>query len=146
MAPRVAEAPAATRFGGGGAPASSGGGGGGGRGGGEEAAKEEEGVGVDAFLGQYTIALDRVVSSDASCSAAAPTGQTGMVDRSDRSRRGSPTRIQRTPTRVELRRGKRTLGCPRLGRPARAPPHAMEMREEQHIGLKKIRAKRKVKK
>ena len=37
--------------------------------------------------GQHTIALARAARSDASCSAAAPTGQTGMVDRSDRSRR-----------------------------------------------------------
>ena len=26
--------------------------------------------------------------------------------------------------------------------PVRAPPHAMETRDEQHIGLEKIRAKR----
>ena len=36
----------------------------------------------------------------------------------------------------------RTAVCPRLGRPARAPPHAIETRDEQHIGLEKIRAKR----
>ena len=36
----------------------------------------------------------------------------------------------------------RTAVCPRLGRPARAPPHAIETRDEQHIGLENIRAKR----
>ena len=40
------------------------------------------------------------------------------------------------------RRGIRTVVCPRFSRLARAPPHAMETRDEQHIGLEKIRAKR----
>ena len=48
---------------------------------------------------------------------------------------GSLTKIQRTLAREGPRQGKHTLGCSRLGRPARAPPHAMEMRDEQHIGL-----------
>ena len=54
---------------------------------------------VDAFMGQHTNALDRAAHNDAPCSAAAPTGQTGMVDWSDQSRRGSPTKIQQTPAR-----------------------------------------------
>ena len=37
------------------------------------------------------------------------------------------------------------MGCSRLRRPARAPPHAMETTDEHHIGLEKIRAKKKVK-
>ena len=48
---------------------------------------------------------------------------------------GSLTKIQQTLAREGPRQGNHTLGCPRLGRPARAPPHAMEMRDEQHIGL-----------
>ena len=36
----------------------------------------------------------------------------------------------------------RTAVCPRLGWLARAPPHAIEMRDEQHIRLEKIKAKR----
>ena len=35
----------------------------------------------------------------------------------------------------------RTAVCPRLGRPARAPPHVIEMRDEQHIGLEKTMEK-----
>ena len=47
----------------------------------------------------------------------------------------STTKIQGTLTQERLRQGKRSLGCPRLGRPARAPPHIIETRDEQHIGL-----------
>ena len=96
---------------------------------------------VDAFMGQHTNALDCAAHNDAPCSAAAPTGQTGMVDRSDRSRRGSPTRIQRTPAREGPRRGRRTLGCPRLGRPARAFSNAIEMKEEHHVEVRKAMVK-----
>jgi len=35
------------------------------------------------------------------------------------------------------------LGCPRLVRPVRASSNAMEMKEEQHVGLGKARVKRK---
>ena len=51
----------------------------------------------------------------------ARSGQTGFAGEPDE----DPTNAQ----------GKHTLGCPRLGRPARAPPHTMETRDEQHIGL-----------
>ena len=34
-------------------------------------------------------------------------------------------------------RGRRTLGCPRLGRPARASSNAMETKEEQHVEVGK---------
>ena len=61
------------------------------------------------------------------CSAAVPTGQTGMVDRSDRSRRGS-----------------RTLDCPRLRTLARVSSNAMDTKEEQHhIEVGKVRVKNK---
>ena len=68
-------------------------------------------------------------------------GQTGLRDRSDR----SPGEIGDglgTLARGGPRQGMRTAVCPRLDRPARAPPHAIETRDEQHIGLEKIRAKR----
>ena len=42
----------------------------------------------------------------------------------------SPTKIQRTLAREGPCQGKRTLGCSRLGRPARASSNAMETREE----------------
>jgi hypothetical protein len=35
------------------------------------------------------------------------------------------------------------LGCPRLGRPARASSNAMETKEEQHVEVGKVRVKRK---
>ena len=54
-----------------------------------------------------------------------------------------PAKICRTLAREGPRQGMRTAVCPRLSRPARAPPHAIETRDEQHIGLKKIRAKKK---
>ena len=53
-------------------------------------------------------------------------GQTG-------SHRDSSTSIQRTPAREGPRRGKSTLGCSRLGRPARASSSAMETKKEQHV-------------
>ena len=43
----------------------------------------------------------------------------------------------------EVRQGMHTVVCPRLDRLARAPSHAMETRDKQHIGLEKFRAKRK---
>ena len=55
---------------------------------------------------------------------------------------GSPTKIQRTLAREGPRQGKRTLGCPRLDRPARASSKAMEMREEQHIEIGKEKTKK----
>ena len=33
------------------------------------------------------------------------------------------------------------MGCPRLGRPARAFSNAMETKEEQHIEIGKVRVK-----
>ena len=93
--------------------------------------------------GQHTNAHDHAASSDAPCSAAVPIGQTGTVDRSDRSRRGSPTRIQRTPAWERSRRSRRTLDYPRLGRPARTSSNATEMKEEQHVGIGKARVKKK---
>jgi hypothetical protein len=39
----------------------------------------------------------------------------------------------------------RIAACPRLGRPARTPPHIMEIREERQKGLEEIRAKKKIK-
>ena len=53
-----------------------------------------------------------------------------------------PAKIRRTLAREGPRQGMRTAVCPRLDRPARAPPHAKETRDEQHIGLENIRAKR----
>jgi hypothetical protein len=50
---------------------------------------------------------------------------------------GSPARDQRTLAREGPRRGRRTLVCPRLGRPARTSSHAAEVVEEQHMGLEK---------
>ena len=49
--------------------------------------------------------------------------------------------VERSPGR-DPGQGMRTAVCPRLGRPARAPPHAIDMRDEQHIRLEKIKAKR----
>jgi hypothetical protein len=43
---------------------------------------------------------------------------------------GSLTMIQQLLACEGPRQGKRTLGCPRLSRPARAPSHAMETRDE----------------
>ena len=60
------------------------------------------------------------------------------LDRSNRSRRGSPTRIQRTPTREGPHQGRRALGCPRLGRPDRASSNAMETKKEWHIKVRKV--------
>ena len=89
--------------------------------------------------GQHAIALARAARSDASCSAAAPTGQTGMVDRSDRSRWGSLTRIQRTPAWDGPRRGRRILGCPTLGRPAIGRPQTPWRRRKNYMSrLKKL--------
>ena len=53
-----------------------------------------------------------------------------------------PAKIRRTLAREGPRQGIRTAVCPRLGRPARTPIHAMETRDEQHIELEKIKAKR----
>ena len=55
---------------------------------------------------------------------------------------GSPTKIQRTLAREGPCQGKRTLCCPRLGRPARVSSNAMEMREEQHIEIGKEKVKK----
>jgi hypothetical protein len=49
----------------------------------------------------------------------------------------SPARNQRTPAREGPRRGRRTLGCPRLGRPARTSSHVTEVVEEQNMRSKK---------
>jgi len=95
--------------------------------------------------GQHTNTHDCAANSDAPCSAAASTGEIGMVDRSDRSRRGSPTRIQRTPAWKRSRRSRRTLDYPRLGRPGRTSSNATEMKEEQHVGIGKARVKKKSK-
>ena len=84
--------------------------------------------------GQHTIALERVARCDAPCSASARSGQTGLVA----GQTGFAGEPDEDPTNARpggTRQGKHTLGCPRLGRPARAPPHAMETRDEQHIGL-----------
>ena len=51
--------------------------------------------------GQHMNTLVRAASSSTPCITAAATSQTSMVDRSNRSRRGSPTRIQRAPAREE---------------------------------------------
>ena len=40
---------------------------------------------------------------------------------------------------------KHTLGCPRLGRPAKASSNAMETEEEQHVEIGKARVEIKVK-
>ena len=90
------------------------------------------------FTDQHTNALGRAACSDAPCSDAAPTGQTGLVNQSDQSRQGSPTRIQRTPAREGPRRGRRTLGCPMLGRPARVSSNAIETRVELHVEVEKV--------
>ena len=84
-----------------------------------------------------------VACSDAPYSAAALTDQTSMVERLDRSRRGSPTRIQRTPTWEGSRRSKRILGCSMIGRPPKASSNAIETKEEQDIMVRKARIKRK---
>jgi hypothetical protein len=42
----------------------------------------------------------------------------------------SPVRNQRPPAREGPRRGGRTLGCPRFGKPARTSSHAAEVVEE----------------
>jgi len=48
-----------------------------------------------------------------------------------------PTKIQGTLALEGPHKGRRTLGSPRLSRPARASSNAMEMREEQHIEVGK---------
>jgi hypothetical protein len=48
---------------------------------------------------------------------------------------GSPARNQRTPVREGPHRDRRTLGCSKLGRPARTSSHVAEVVEEQHMGL-----------
>ena len=50
------------------------------------------------------------------------TSQTGVVDRWNRSRRGSLTKIQRTPTQEVSHHGRAILDCSRIGRPPRANP------------------------
>ena len=67
-------------------------------------------------------------SQSAPCNTIARSSQTGLVA----GQTGFAGEPDEDPTNAQ---GKHTLGCPRLGRPARAPPHAMEMRDEQHIGL-----------
>jgi hypothetical protein len=42
-----------------------------------------------------------------------------------------------TPAREGPRRGRCTLGCPRLGRSSRTSSHVVDVVEEQHIGLEK---------
>ena len=81
--------------------------------------------------GQHTIALARAARSDASCSAAAPTGQTGMVDWSDRSRWGS---LGRTPS------GQAHLRLPYTRQASyRASSNSMETKEEQYVEVEKAR-------
>ena len=73
-------------------------------------------------------------SQRAPCSTSTRSGQTGLVaGQTDFA--GEP---DEDPTNARLGgtpSGQAHFGCPRLGRPARAPPHAMETRDEQHIGL-----------
>ena len=90
--------------------------------------------------GQHTIALARAARSDASCSAAAPTGQTGMVDQSDRSRWGQP---DKNPTNARLGRtpsGQAHLGLPYTRQASyRASSNAIETKEEQYVEVEKVR-------
>ena len=59
---------------------------------------------VDAFMGQHTNALDRAARSDAPCSTAAPTGQTGLVGAARRGSNEHP--LRRDPS------GQAHLGLP----------------------------------
>ena len=86
---------------------------------------------------------ERAACSGTPCSAAAPTDQTSMVERLDWSCRGSPTRIQRTPTWEGSRRSKRILGCSRIGMPPKASSNAIETKEEQDVVVRKAKIKRK---
>jgi hypothetical protein len=73
----------------------------------------------------------------APCCSFAQGGQTALRGRSDRVRRIHQREDQRTLAREGPRQGKRTLGCPRLGRPVRTSSHAAEVVEDQNIGLEK---------
>jgi hypothetical protein len=58
------------------------------------------------------------------------TGQTGASHQSDRCCREDPARDQRTSS-GRIPSGRRTQGCPRLGRPARTSSDIAETKEEQ---------------
>jgi hypothetical protein len=73
----------------------------------------------------------------ARCCSFAQGGQTAVRGRSDRVRRIHRREDQGTLAREGPRQGKRTLGCPTLGRPARTSSHAAEVVEEQNIRLEK---------
>jgi hypothetical protein len=52
-------------------------------------------------------------------------------------RPGSPVRRPMNTRPGGTRQGKRTLGCPRLSRPARTSSHAAEVVEEENMRLEK---------
>ena len=85
------------------------------------------------FTEQYTNTLDHAARSDAPCSAAAPTGQTGLAGVA---RRASN---ERPPGRDLVGAGATWVAIDSAGQ----LEHAMETRDEQHIRLEKIRAKKK---
>ena len=90
--------------------------------------------------GQHTNALERAVSSGAPCSTAAPTNQSdryGGLVRPESS--GQPDEDPTNARPGGARRGRRTLGCPRLDRPARTSSNAMKMKEEHHVEIGKAR-------
>lgn len=70
--------------------------------------------------GPHTKALNCAAHKDAPCYIDAEAGQTGLTGE-------PPARDQRTPTQERFRRGRRTLGCSRLGRLVRMPSHVMEI-------------------
>jgi hypothetical protein len=62
------------------------------------------------------------------------TGQTGVAGKIRRETN------ERRPGRIPS--GRRTHGCPRLGKPARTSSDIAEMKEEQHDRVGKVREKR----
>jgi hypothetical protein len=62
------------------------------------------------------------------------TGQTGVAGKIRRETN------ERRPGRIPS--GRRTQGCPRLGRPARMSSNITAMKEEQHDRVGKVREKR----
>ena len=75
-------------------------------------------------------------SQRAPCSTSTRSGQTGLVA----GQTSFAGELNEDP--MNARPGgipsKRTLGCPRLGRPARASSNAMETREEQYVEVRKV--------
>jgi len=62
--------------------------------------------------GQHMIALASAARSDAPCSAAAPTGQTSMVDQSDQILSGQPDEDPTNTRQGGIPSGQAHLGLP----------------------------------